>query len=169
MKVLIVDKDGYLGFCEIDAGFLPYQTWEEYYAEKTDDNGNKLFDLSEKRKIKIYERDYDKLRKPYCKIENGAIVQDTTKLEAEQKRLQEKANKENRLAELNQYFDWFNTQAIQHAAGTITDEEWNTLLAEFKEKSAEAKSIKNALGIKTETQIRDAVKAANAAQKERVN
>lgn len=34
MKVLIVDKDGYLGFCEIDAGFLPYQTWEEYYPEK---------------------------------------------------------------------------------------------------------------------------------------
>ena len=88
---------------------------------------------------------------------------------AEQKRLQEKANKENRLAELNQYFDWFNTQTIQHAAGTITDEEWNTLLAEFKEKSAEAKSIKNALGIKTETQIRDAAKAANAVQKERVN
>ncbi len=169
MRVLIVDKEGYLGYCEIDASLLPCQTWEEYYVEKTDANGNKLFDLSDKRQIKIYERDYPKLQQPYCRIENGVLIQDTARYEAEQAKWQARADKEAKLAVLNTYFTWFNTQAIQHQAGTITDEEWNALLDEYKTKSAEAKELKNSLGIQTETQIREAKAVALKATKERIN
>lgn len=168
MKVLIVDKEGYLGYCEIDSSLLPSQTWEEYYVEQKDSNGNKLFDLSGKRNIKIYEWDYEKLHKPYIKIENGAVVQDVAKFEADQKKWKDRASKENRLKELNTYFDWFNTQTIQHQAGTITDEQWASLLDEYKTKSAETKELKNALGIQTETQKRKA-KAVAAKAKEIIN
>lgn len=169
MKVLIVDQNGYLSYCDIEASLLPFQTWKEYYVEKTDVQGNKLFDLSDKWRIKIYERDYEKLYKPYSKIENGAVVQDTAKYEEEQKKWKERADKENRLKDLNTYFTWFNTQAIQHQAGTITDDEWNALLDEYKAKSAEAKGLKNSLRIQTGTQIRAAKAVALKATQERIN
>lgn len=64
------------------------------------------------------------------------------------------------LAALEDFFAWYNTQAVQHLSGTVSDADFEALRAEYVATSARAKEIKAELGIQTETEKRSKEKEA---------
>lgn len=94
-------------------------------------------------------------------IENGEPVinkEATERKKAEEQVIRDKFTKEEELASLDPYFQWYGTQVVQHESGTLSDEDFAKLKAEYIEKCKRAKELKKSLGISTETEKRKAAK-----------
>lgn len=157
-KVLIVIDNKYLSLIQIDSSLIKYQTWETYFIENNNEfNLGKEFNnyILRANENGVYE-ELEKGHYPYYDSSTNTIKYDEERYQKELKVKQEKQIKEEELRNLNVYFTWYNTQAVQYLSGKLTSEDWQGLQEEYLTKSNRALELKNELGIQTETQIREA-------------
>lgn len=88
------------------------------------------------------------------RIQNGQPVIDqeaTEKRKAEEKEVRDRVARQDELASMDSYFQWYGTQVVQHASGTLLDEDFAKLKEEYIAKCQKAKKLKEILGIETKT------------------
>lgn len=93
------------------------------------------------------------------RIRNGEPVvnqEATERRKAEEQAIRDRFAKQDELASMDAYFQWYGTQAVQHESGTLSDADFARLKAEYVEKSKRAKELKESLGLSTETEARKA-------------
>lgn len=161
--IVLISESKYFSLLHIQDEFISNQNFEEYVVEDKDEQGKKI-SLGEKYGNVVlrpdssgnYEEfDLTKHHYPYYDSETKSVKYDEDRYTKEMSKYSEDNLKRSEMQQLEEYFSWFNSQTIQKMAGSISEEEYSALLPEYKSNSLKMKNLKNELGIKTETQLRE--------------